>query len=76
MNVKATAAAEAAKVDAGLHAMTVVVPPGDEAKAISCPICKEPLKSGFLEDEGEWVWRNAILKDDKVCSFLFRLSVE
>lgn len=48
MNVKATAAAEAAKVDAGLRAMTVVVPPGDEAKAISCPICKEPLKSGFL----------------------------
>ena len=46
--------------------MFVVVPPGDEAKAISCPICKEQLKSEFLEDDEEWVWRNAIKKDDRV----------
>lgn len=67
MSAKATAAAEAAKLDADLRAMTVVVPPGDEAKPISCPICKEHLKSEFLEDEEEWVWRNAVQKDDKVC---------
>ena len=49
----------------------VVVPPGDEAKPISCPICKEPLKSEFLEDDEEWVWRNAVKKDDKVSTSLF-----
>src|SRR6267154_871719 len=30
--------------DAELHTQFVVVPPGDEAKPISCPICKETLK--------------------------------
>ena len=63
---KVVAAEEAAKREAELRAMFVVVPPGDEAKPISCPICKEPLKSEFLEDDEEWVWRNAIKKDDRV----------
>lgn len=63
---KAAAAEEAAKREAELRAMYVVVPPGDEAKPISCPICKEPLKSEFLEDDEEWVWRNALKKDDRV----------
>lgn len=63
----AAAAAEAAKREAELRALHVVVPPGDEAKPISCPICKEPLKSEFLEDDEEWVWRNAVQRDDKVC---------
>ncbi|TFK91474.1 hypothetical protein K466DRAFT_582774 [Polyporus arcularius HHB13444] len=66
VNTKAAAAEEAAKRDAELRAMFVVVPPGDEAKPISCPICKEPLKSEFLEDDEEWVWRNAIKKDDRI----------
>ncbi|KAM5540448.1 hypothetical protein V8D89_005906 [Ganoderma adspersum] len=63
---KVVAAEEAAKREAELRAMFVVVPPGDEAKPISCPICKEPLKSEFLEDDEEWVWRNAIKKDDRI----------
>lgn len=63
---KVVAAEEAAKREAELRAMFVVVPHGDEAKAISCPICKEPLKSEFLEDDEEWVWRNAIKKEDRV----------
>ncbi|KAJ8475302.1 hypothetical protein ONZ51_g6652 [Trametes cubensis] len=63
---KAAAAEEAAKREAELRAMHVVVPPGDEAKPISCPICKELLKSEFLEDDEEWVWRNAIKKDDRI----------
>ena len=67
VNGKALAAEEVAKRDAELRAMFVVVPPGDEAKPISCPICKEPLKSEFLEDDEEWVWRNAVKKDDRVC---------
>ena len=50
--------------------MFVVVPPGDEAKPISCPICKETLKSEFMEDDEEWVWRNAVKKDDRVCGFV------
>ncbi|OBZ70297.1 Uncharacterized protein C4G9.04c [Grifola frondosa] len=66
VNAKAVAAAEAAKREAELRALHVVVPPGDEAKPISCPICKEPLKSEFLEDDEEWVWRNAVKKDDRV----------
>ncbi|PIL37089.1 hypothetical protein GSI_00781 [Ganoderma sinense ZZ0214-1] len=63
---KVVAAEEAAKREAELRAMFVVVPPGDEAKPISCPICKEPLKSEFLEDDEEWVWRNAVKKDDRI----------
>ncbi|KAF8621585.1 hypothetical protein AX15_007610 [Amanita polypyramis BW_CC] len=65
-NARAAAAEENAKRDAELRAQYVVVPPGDEAKALSCPICKEPLKSEFLEEDEDWVWRNAIKKDDKV----------
>ncbi|THV08455.1 hypothetical protein K435DRAFT_740551 [Dendrothele bispora CBS 962.96] len=63
---KAAAAADAAKRDAELRAQFVVVPPGDEAKPISCPICKETLKSEFLEDDEEWVWRNAVKKDERI----------
>lgn len=66
MNAKAAAAAEVLKRDAQLRALFVVVPPGDEAKLISCPICKETLKSEFLEEDEDWVWKNAIMKDDKV----------
>lgn len=63
------AAAEVAdrkKRDADLRAQTVVVPPGDEAKSLACPICKEILKSEFLEDDEDWVWRNATVKEGKV----------
>jgi pre-mRNA cleavage complex 2 protein Pcf11 len=60
------AAEEVAKREAELQAQYVVVPPGDEARALSCPICKEPLKTEFLEDVEEWVWKNATKKDDKV----------
>jgi len=66
LNAKAAAAAEVEKRDADLRALFIVVPPGDEAKPISCPICKETIKSEFLEDDEDWVWKNAILKDDKV----------
>lgn len=74
VNSSAAVAAEAAKREAELRALYVVVPPGDEAKPISCPICKEPLKSEFLEDDEEWVWRNAVKKDDKVRCLLFLLD--
>ncbi|KAH9853543.1 hypothetical protein C2E23DRAFT_821786 [Lenzites betulinus] len=63
---KTAAAEDVAKRDAELRAMHVVVPPGDEAKPISCPICKELLKSEFLEDDEEWVWQNAVKKDDRI----------
>jgi len=65
-NSKTAAAEEHAKRDAELRAMFVVVPPGDEAKPISCPVCKELLKSEFLEDDEEWVWKNAVKKDDRI----------
>jgi pre-mRNA cleavage complex 2 protein Pcf11 len=73
-NVKAVATAESAKRDAELHARFVVVPPGDEAKHDTCPICWEVFKSEFIEDDEEWIWKNALKIDDKVCSFLNRLG--
>ncbi|KDQ64608.1 hypothetical protein JAAARDRAFT_118249 [Jaapia argillacea MUCL 33604] len=63
---KAAAAVAAQQEEANLRASFVVVPPGDEAKPISCPICKEILKSEFLEDDEEWVWKNAVQKDDRI----------
>jgi len=65
-NAKAAAAADIVKRDAELGALYVVVPPGDEAKPVSCPICKETIKLEFLEDDEDWVWKNAIKKDDRV----------
>lgn len=53
---------------AKLRASFVVVPSGDEAKAMKCPICKEDMKTEFLEDEEEWVWRNAVSIKGKVRS--------
>jgi pre-mRNA cleavage complex 2 protein Pcf11 len=63
---KAALAVDAARRDAELRTQFVVVPSGDEAKALSCPICKETLKTEFLEDDEEWVWKNSVRKDDKV----------
>ena len=75
MNATAAAAAESAKRDAELRALYVIVPPGDEAKPISCPICTETIKSEFLEDDEDWVWSNAIKKDDRVSHFSNMKSV-
>jgi hypothetical protein len=65
-NSRATAAAEAIKKDAELRAQFVVIPPGGEANTIACPICKEVLNPEFVEDDEEWVWKNAVKKDDRV----------
>ncbi|KAL5508043.1 PCF11 [Sanghuangporus vaninii] len=54
------------KRDAELRSSVVVVPPGDEAKSISCPVCKETLKSEFREEDEEWVWQNAVKVKDKI----------
>ncbi|KAI0702864.1 hypothetical protein BC835DRAFT_21604 [Cytidiella melzeri] len=64
--MKGVASEAAAQLTAELRAMIVVVPPGDEAKTLSCPICKETLKTEFNEDDEEWVWRNAVQKDDRI----------
>ncbi|KAF7355411.1 CID domain-containing protein [Mycena sanguinolenta] len=66
VNAKAAAAAELAKRDADLRAQFIVVPPGEEAKPVACPICKESFKSEWVEDVEDWVWRNAVLKDERV----------
>ncbi|QRW16415.1 PfkB family carbohydrate kinase [Rhizoctonia solani] len=57
--VKAQAAAAEERL-AKLRESYVVVPPGEEAKPALCPICKESIKSEYLEDDEEWVWRNAV----------------
>jgi pre-mRNA cleavage complex 2 protein Pcf11 len=65
-NAKAVASAESAKRDAEIRARFVVVPPGDEAKHVTCPICKEAFKSEFNEEDEEWIWKNALRVDDKI----------
>ncbi|KZT41186.1 hypothetical protein SISSUDRAFT_1043265 [Sistotremastrum suecicum HHB10207 ss-3] len=65
-NASKTAAAEAAEREARLRKSFVVIPPGDEAKPISCPICKETIMSEFLEEEEDWVWRNAVNVQGKI----------
>lgn len=70
-NTRAALAADAAKRDAELRSQFVVVPPGDEAKTVACPICKESLKSEFQEDDEEWVWKNAVDVDGRVRCFPF-----
>ncbi|KAI5996628.1 hypothetical protein EDC04DRAFT_2872364 [Pisolithus marmoratus] len=57
---------DAAQRDAELRAQFVVVQPGHKAKSIYCLICKETMKSEFLEDDEDCVWRDAVRKDDKV----------
>lgn len=64
--VKAQAAA-AVEREAKLRASFVIVPPGEEAKPAVCPICKESIKSEYLEDDEEWVWRNAVNVKGQVC---------
>ncbi|KAG7096775.1 hypothetical protein E1B28_004185 [Marasmius oreades] len=66
LNSKAAAVAETSKREAELRSQFVVVPPGGEATTISCPVCKEILNSEFVEDDEEWVWKNAIRKDDRI----------
>jgi len=63
---KLAVAEEKAKREAELRALFVVVAPGEEAKPFSCPVCKEPMRCEFLEDEEEWVWKSAVKKDDKI----------
>ena len=76
MNARASAAAEDAKREAELQAQYVIVPLGDEAQIVSCSICKETLASEFLEDDEDWVWKNAVKKDDKVRFFNSSLFVQ
>jgi len=47
----AAAAADTQKGDAELRALYIIVLFDDEARPISCPICKESIKSEFLEDD-------------------------
>ncbi|KAI5125017.1 hypothetical protein M0805_007441 [Coniferiporia weirii] len=65
-SVANTTVNDTARRETALRASVVVVPPGDEAKSISCPVCKEALRSEFQEEEEEWVWRNAIQVKDKI----------
>ncbi|GJJ07434.1 hypothetical protein Clacol_001636 [Clathrus columnatus] len=50
----------AAAQEAKLRESYVIVPPGDEAKSVQCPVCKETLKSEFLEEDEDWAWKNAV----------------
>ncbi|KIY49317.1 hypothetical protein FISHEDRAFT_22185, partial [Fistulina hepatica ATCC 64428] len=68
---EAEVADEAKADEAKLRASFVVVPHGEEASTVVCPVCKESFKSEFNEDDEEWVWRNAVKKEDKACSCTF-----
>ncbi|CAK5263045.1 unnamed protein product [Mycena citricolor] len=71
LSAKAAMAAEEAKRIADLRAQYVVVPPGEEAVSLACPICKETFKNEWNDEEEEWVWRNAVSKADRVGAGLF-----
>jgi len=53
-----------------LETKVVVVPPGSEGKSATCRICMEDIPIEFDEDEEQWVWRNAVMQGEKVCSNL------
>ena len=57
---------EDAKRLAELRTHFVVVPAGDEARTISCPICKEVFKAEFNEDDEDWIWKNAVKVESRV----------
>jgi len=63
MNANAAAVAVIAQRDAELRALYVIVPPRNEVKPVSCPICEETIKSDFLDED--WICKNAT-KDDRV----------
>lgn len=63
---KERAAAAAQEKETQLKNAYVVIPLGDEAKTVTCPICKEVLNPEFLEEEEEWVYKNAIEVKDRV----------
>jgi len=56
---KERAVAAAQEKETRLKNAYVVIPLGDEAKTVTCPICKEVLNPEFLEEEEEWVYKNA-----------------
>ena len=74
VDAEADSSVDKAKRDAELRASIVVVPEGEEAKSIACPVCKETLRSEFIDEEEEWVWRNAVRVKDKVCLHSVLLS--
>ena len=69
-NEKERAAAAAQEKESRLKDTFVVIPLGDEAKTVTCPICKEVLSPEFMEEEEEWVFKNAVNVNGKVCSSL------
>lgn len=54
-----SSAAQEAALRASFAAAFVVAPTDPEKAAHPCPICKEPFKSEWSEEEEEWLWRNA-----------------
>lgn len=70
MNPKVAATAEVAKRETEPQALHDIVPPGDEAKPLLCPICKETLKSEFLKDDEDRVQKNTVMKYNSFFYFI------
>lgn len=64
-------AAEALRKE--LEAKFIIVAPGEEGKTMQCSICMETLNVEFMEEDGDgdWVWKNAVRVDNKVCDLCF-----
>lgn len=56
---------------AALSKKFVVQPADPEVAARGCPICKEPFKGEFSEDEEEWIWKNAVEHEGVASRFLY-----
>lgn len=65
-NEKERAVAAAQEKERRLKDAFVVIPLGDEAKTVTCPICKETLSSEFFYEEEEWVYKNAVDANGKI----------
>lgn len=53
-----------AEKEAELRQLFVPAPSDPDVAASPCVICKEPFKSGYNEDEEEWVWYNTVKKNE------------
>ena len=74
-NEKERAVAAALEKEIRLKDAFVVIPLGDEAKTVTCPICKEVLSPDLLEEDEEWVFKNAVDINGKVCIFISALNL-
>lgn len=59
-SLSAISSAQQSHLKAQFDSSFVITPSDPEIASEPCPICKEPFKSEFSEDEEEWIWKGTI----------------